>query len=291
MARTLVQHLSSVTNGLRRKRQSILIYVLLAAGSIVFLIPLAWLISTALGTAEDAARIPHNFFPWPIHFENFYEAFTSGPFHVYLGNTLIVTILGVLGALISASLVSYGFARLRFRGQTFLFIVLLSTMMLPAQVLLVPKFILFRTLGWYDTLLPLFVPQWFAMNAFGVFLMRQFFMSLPFSLDDAAYLDGANRLQILWYIFLPLSKPILTTLGVLSFLHHWNDFIGPLIYTRSASRQTFALALAALPGQYSSNSHLVMAITLLFILPCIVVFFFAQRNLLKGMALSGTSGK
>ena len=289
MTKTIAQHVSRISEELRKR--SVFKYIALTAGSVIFLIPLAWLISTALGTAEDAVRVPHNFFPWPLHLENFYEAFTSAPFHIYLSNTLIVTALGVLGCLVSVSLVAYGFARIRFRGRKVLFVILLSTMMVPLQVLLVPKFILFKTIGWYDTLLPLFVPQWFAVNSFGIFLMRQFFMSLPFSLDDAAYLDGANKLQILWYILLPLSKPILTTLGVLSFLHHWNDFIGPLVYTRSESKQTFALALAALPGQYMTNYHLAMAVTLIFLLPCVILFFFAQRSLLQGMAMTGTSGK
>ncbi len=289
MIKTIVKYISRIYKQFRKKH--IFSYVFLTVGAVIFLIPLAWLISTALGTAEDAVRVPHNFLPWPLHFENFYNALSSAPFHIYMKNTLIVTFLGVLGNLTSVSLVSFGFARLRFRGRKILFFILLSTMMVPVQVLLIPKFILFKTLGWYDTLLPLFVPQWFAVNAFGVFLMRQFFMSLPFDLDDAARIDGANTFKIFWHILLPVSKPILTTLGVLTFLFHWNDFIGPLIYTRSPDKQTFALALASLPSQYYTNYHLAMAVMLVFMLPCIIVFFFAQRNLLQGMALSGTSGK
>lgn len=275
----------------RSRNKNIIIYSLLIFGSILFLIPLGWLLSTALGTAEDAVRVPHNFFPWPLHPENFVNAFSSFPYQIYLKNTLVVTFFGVLGNLLSVSLVAYGFARLRFRGRDTLFLILLLTMMIPGQILMVPNFILFKSLGWYDTLYPLFVPQWFAVNAFGVFMLRQFFMSLPLDLDDAARMDGASSFRIYWSILLPLSKPILTTLGVLSFLGHWNDFIGPLIYTRTPSKQTFALALASLPSQYYTNYHEAMAATLAFAFPCIIVFFFAQRNLLQGMSLTGFGGK
>jgi multiple sugar transport system permease protein len=164
-------------------------------------------------------------------------------------------------------------------------------MMLPGQVLIVPTFILFKTIGWYDTLLPLFVPQWFAVNTFGVFLMRQFIMTIPLDLDDAAHIDGANTLQIYWHIILPNCKPILATLGVLSFLGNWNDFLGPLIYISTPAKQTFALALAALPGQFFTNYHEAMAANLAFMLPCLIVFFFAQRYLLQGMAMTGMGGK
>jgi len=275
----------------RAKYQHIFTYTLLVAGSIVFLIPLAWLLSTALGTAEDAVRVPHNFLPWPLHFENFVNAFAHTEYLTYLGNTLIVTILGIVGNLLSVSLVAYGFARMRFRGRDIIFLILLLTMMIPGQVLMVPTFILFKWFGWYDTLYPLFVPHWFAINAFGVFMLRQFFMAIPTDLDDAARIDGASSLRIFWSIILPLSKPALTTLAVLTFIGQWNDFIGPLIYIRTPSKQTFALALASLPSQYYTNYHEAMAAILTYALPCIIVFFFAQRNLLKGMALTGLGGK
>jgi ABC-type glycerol-3-phosphate transport system permease component len=266
-------------------------YTLLVAGSIVFLIPLAWLLSTALGTAEDAVRVPHNFLPWPLRFENFVNAFANTKYLTYLGNTLLVTFMGVTGNLLSVSLVAYGFARMRFRGRDIIFLILLLTMMIPGQVLMVPTFILFKWFGWYDTLYPLFVPHWFAVNAFGVFMLRQFFMAIPTDLDDAARIDGASSLRIFWSIILPLSKPALTTLAVLTFIGQWNDFIGPLLYIRTPSKQTFALALASLPSQYYTNYHEAMAAILAYALPCIIVFFFAQRNLLKGMSLTGLGGK
>ena len=266
-------------------------YVILTVSALVFLIPLAWLISTALGTAQDAMRVPHNFFPWPLHLENFPIAFAKAPFNIYIVNTLKVTFFGVTGGLLSTSLVAFGFARMRFRGRDMLFFILLSTMMVPRQVLLVPSFIMFKTFGWYDTHMPLWVPQCFATNAFGVFLLRQFYMSIPLELDEAARLDGASTLRIWFNLLLPLSKPALTTLGVLSFLFNWNNFILPLIYTRSPDNQTFALALAALPGQYYSDYHLLMAITLSFMLPCVLLFFFSQRYLLQGLSLTGVGGK
>jgi ABC-type glycerol-3-phosphate transport system permease component len=266
-------------------------YIFLIAGSVIFLIPLAWLLSTALGTAEDAVRVPHNFLPWPLHFENFITAFSHSEYLTYLGNTLLVTFLGVVGNVLSVSLVAYGFARMQFRGRDIIFLILLLTMMIPGQVLMVPTFILFKWLGWYDTLYPLFVPQWFAINAFGVFMLRQFFMAIPTQLDDAARIDGAGPLRIFWSIILPLSKPALTTIAVLTFISQWNDFIGPLLYIRTPSKQTFALALASLPSQYYTNYHEAMAAILAYAMPCIIVFFFAQRNLLKGMSLTGFGGK
>ncbi|MCC7352296.1 MAG: carbohydrate ABC transporter permease [Anaerolineae bacterium] len=276
---------------MRRTLGRVLAYSALFAGAFIFLIPLAWLISTSLGTAADAVRVPHVWLPWPLRFENFPNALSRAPFHIYLRNTLIVTGLAVTGTLLSTSLVAFGFARMRFRGRDLLFLILLSTMMIPGQVLLVPMFILFKTLGWYDTLLPLIVPQWFGTNAFGIFLLRQFFMTIPLDLDDAARIDGAHTLQVWWRILLPLSRPVLTTMGVLSFLFNWNDFIGPLIFIRSPGKQTFALALAALPSQYYTNYHEAMAATFAFMLPCVILFFFAQRYLLKGLALTGLGGK
>ena len=289
MTKSIVQRLSG--KSLQRLQGNAFSYILLIAGAAVFLIPLAWLVSTALGTAQAAVLVPHNFLPWPLHFENFPNALSSFPFHIYLVNTLIVTVLGVLGTLLSVSLVAFGFARLRFRGRDILFLVLLSTIMIPGQVLLVPTFIEFKTIGWYDTLFPLWIPQWFAVNAFGVFLMRQFIMTIPLDLDDAARIDGANTLQVYWHIILPNSVPILTTLGVLSFLGNWNDFLGPLIYISTPAKQTFALALAALPGQFYTNYNYAMAATLAFMLPCVVIFFIAQRYLIRGLAMTGMGGR
>jgi len=266
-------------------------YMVLTTSALVILIPLAWQISTALGTHQDALRVPHNWLPWPLHFENFPMAFTMAPFHIYIVNTLKVTLFGVTGTVLSTSLVAFGFARMRFRGRDLLFFILLSTIMVPRQVMMVPSFIMFKTFGWYDTHLPLWVPQCFADNAFGVFLLRQFYMGIPLELDEAARLDGASTLQIWFSMLLPLSKPALTTLGVLNFLFNWNNFILPLIYTRSPDNQTFALALAALPNRDFTALHLLMAITLTFMIPCVLLFFFSQRYLLQGLSLTGVGGK
>lgn len=273
------------------RSQNIFIYLLLTLGSVIFLIPLAWLVSTSLGTAADAVRVPHNFLPLPLHFENYINAFANTKYLTYLGNTLVVVFFGVTGNLLSVSIVAFGFARLRFRGRDTLFLVLLITMMIPGQIMIVPNFMLFKWLGWYDTLLPLFIPLWFAVNAFGVFMLRQFFMTIPLDLDDAARIDGAGTFRIFWSILLPLSKPILTTLGVISFLGLWNDYMMPLIYIRTPAKQTFALALASMPSQYYTNYHEAMAAIFAYALPCIIVFFFAQKNLLQGLAMTGLGGK
>ena len=276
---------------IRRMMGRLLIYAALFAGAAIIMIPLAWLVSTALGTEADALRIPHVWLPWPPQFENFHLALTKAPFHIYFANTVQVTLLGVVGTLLSTSLVAFGFARRRFPGRETAFLCLLCTLMIPGQVLMVPRFILFRDLGWYDTLLPLIVPQWFATDAMGVFLFRQFYKTIPPDFDEAARLDGANSLQIWSRVLLPLSKPVLATLGVLCFLGNWNDFMGPLIYTLSPDKQTFALALAALPGQFEENYHLAMAATLAFMTPSVLLFFAAQRHLLHGLSVTGMGGK
>lgn len=224
-----------------------------------------------------------------IHWENYPEAITAMPFFRYLGNTLIVTFVGMAGMLFSSSLVAYGFSRFRAPWLNILFLVLLSTIMLPSQVRLIPIYILFQELGWVNTLLPLIVPQFFA-NAYDVFLLRQFFMTIPLELDDAAKIDGANPLQVLLHIILPQARPALVSVGIFHFLYAWNDFYEPLIFLHSRENWTLAVGLQTFDAIYTINTHLIMAISVLMIVPPILLFFFSQKIFTQGVVFSGIKG-
>jgi multiple sugar transport system permease protein len=224
-----------------------------------------------------------------IHWENYPEAIHSMPFWRYLANTLIVTFVGMFGMLLSSSLVAYGFSRFRARWLNVLFLVLLSTIMLPSQVRLIPLYIFFQSLGWVNTLLPLIVPQFFA-NAYDVFLLRQFFMTIPLELDDAAKIDGANPLQVLLYIILPQARPALVSVSIFHFLYAWNDFYEPLIFLHTRENWTLAVGLQTFDALYTINTHLIMAVSVLMILPPILLFFFSQRIFTQGVVFSGIKG-
>ena len=226
---------------------------------------------------------------WDVHWENYPEAINAMPFWRYLGNTLIVTFVGMAGMLFSCSLVAYGFSRFRARWLNVLFLLLLSTIMLPSQVRLIPVYILFQQLGWVNTLLPLIVPQFFA-NAYDVFLLRQFFMTIPLELDDAAKIDGANPLQILIHVILPQARPALVSVAIFHFLYAWNDFYEPLIFLHTRENWTLAVGLQTFDAIYTVNTHLIMAVSVLMIVPPILLFFFSQRIFTQGVVFTGIKG-
>jgi multiple sugar transport system permease protein len=224
-----------------------------------------------------------------IHWENYPDALNAMAFFRYLANTLIVTFVGMFGMLFSCSLVAYGFSRFRARWLNVLFLLLLSTIMLPSQVRLIPLYIFFQKLGWVNSLLPLIVPQFFA-NAYDVFLLRQFFMTIPLELDDAAKIDGANPLQVLLYIILPQARPALVSVGIFHFLYAWNDFYEPLIFLHTKENWTLAVGLQTFDAIYTINTHLIMAVSVLMIVPPILLFFFSQRIFTQGVVFSGIKG-
>jgi ABC-type glycerol-3-phosphate transport system permease component len=269
-------------------------YAALALGTTVMLIPLYWMLITSLKTVADVHAFPPTWFPDPVIFTNYPQALSRFPFSLYLRNTLVIVTAVILGNVVSCSLVAYAFARLRVRGRDALFGVLVATMMLPEHVVLIPQFILFQRLGWIDTFLPLIAPYWLARSAFSVFLLRQFFLTLPQELSDAARVDGASHLTILTQIIAPLSKPALATIAVFTFIGVWNDFLHPVIYLNSKHNFTLALGLVALVGEAREAGiiqwQLVMAGTTLMILPVLAVFFVAQRYFVQGIALTGLKG-
>lgn len=275
------------------KTGRIFIYAILVVLSFVMLLPLFWMVSTALKDLPQIHAYPPRWIPWPIHFENFKTSLTKFPFWLYLNNTLIITVLNIAGVLFSTMLVAYGFARLHSPLSNVMFGLMLSTMLLPAQVTGIPVFILFQKLGWYDTWFPLIVPSLFG-GAFNIFLMRQFFKTIPQDLVDAARLDGCSEWSILWRIFVPLSKPVILVVTLFTFLGSWNDFFGPLIYLNDSKKYTLAVGLNSLINNVWSpeGAHWewMMSASLLVMLPVIVLFFFAQRYFIEGIKLTGLKG-
>lgn len=224
-----------------------------------------------------------------IHWENYPTGLTMVPFSKYVWNTIIIVSTTTIGMLISCTLVAYGFSRFRARWLDALFLILLSTIMLPPQVTLIPQFVFFQRLGWYDTFLPLIVPAFFA-NAWDVFLLRQFFMSVPLEMDEAARIDGANALQVLLYVLIPQSWPALATIAIFHFLWAWNDFFYPLIYIQSQDKWTLALGLQSFNGLYSQQISYMMAAATVTMLPCLIIFFVAQRLFIQGIVVTGIKG-
>ncbi len=257
--------------------------------SAVFLVPLVWLILSSLKTDKQILKFPPEWLPSPLTFQNYPDGLAFIPFWQYLLNTSVICVCGVAGTLISCSLVAYGLARIRWRGRRALFFIILSTMMLPFQVTMVPVFVMFARLGWVDTFLPLIVPSFFG-SAFYIFLMRQFFLTIPGELSEAARIDGCSEWDIYRRIVLPLSKPVLATVGLFSFMAMWNDYLGPLIYLSDEHKYTLSLGLASFSSQYGSYPGMLMAVTTVITVPIIVLFFFAQRTFIQGISLTGIKG-
>jgi multiple sugar transport system permease protein len=272
-----------------RRLQTMLGYVLVTALGILYAIPFLWMLSTSLKPPWDLDLVPPIWIPTTVQFENYPNSLLKETryFPLFFRNTLVYVGLAVFGQLLSCSLVAYGFARIPFRGNKFLFTLVLSTMMLPAQVLLIPQYLLFRELGWLNSLLPLVVPQYFG-TAFYIFLLRQFFMTIPREIDEAALVDGANYLDIYWRILLPLCRPILITVFALSFVSHWNDFFGPLIYLNTKDKMVVAVALRlfVVPA-LQLPIHELMAASVTTLMPVIAVFFFCQRAFVRGITMTG----
>jgi len=224
-----------------------------------------------------------------LHPENYPEALTSVPFDRYLFNTLTVTFVGMAGMLMSCTMVAYGFSRFRAPWLNVLFMVLLSTIMLPSQVRLIPMYVFFQKIGWVDTLWPLIIPQFFA-NAYDVFFLRQFFLTIPLEMDDAARIDGASPWQVLLHVILPQARPAVVAVGILHFIWAWNDFYEPLIYLHSREKWTVAVGLQTFNALYSVNTHLIMAASTVMVIPCIIIFFFSQQIFMQGVVISGVKG-
>jgi multiple sugar transport system permease protein len=268
-------------------------YLVLAGLGALFLIPFLWMLSVSLHDLGSVFEQPFRWIPTELRWDNYSGVTSLLPFWRYTLNTVVITALTLLGTLLSCSLVAFGFSRLRFRGRESLFALCLSTMMLPGQVTMIPLYMLFAKLGWVDTYLPLVVPAFFG-SPFYIFLLRQFFLTIPREYDQAAMLDGASQLRIYWSIILPLARPALATVALLTFIGTWNDFFGPLIYLNSPEKATLTLGLSMLKSQVIGSGvtqwNLLMAGAVLVMLPNVVVFFLAQRHFVRGITLGGLRG-
>ena len=274
-----------------RKIARLVAYVGLIGGSIIYAIPFLWMIRASLMSIDMFYEDPQPLFPDPPAFVNYSDVWQIGPFIWWISNSAIVSFTAVtVGTLISA-IVAFGFARLRFPGNRIFFLIVISTMMVPQHVTIIPQVILFRELNWLDTLLPLIIPL-LGGTPFYIFLLRQFFMTLPLELDEAAQIDGASRMRVFWTVVMPLSKPAIATVAVFSFINHWNDFFYPLIMLQSSDRLTLAVGMRWLQaGQYEAQQlHLQMAVAMIAVAPVVVLFFFAQKHFIRGIALTGIKG-
>ncbi len=264
-------------------------YLVLIGVGVLFVTPFYWMIVTALKSESQLFALPPTWIPAPAQFQNFARVFQEVPFGRFIINSGFLVVANVIGELISTTLIAYGFARLRFPGRNVLFLILLATLMIPGQITLVPRFILFAKLGWVNTYLPLIVPA-FTGSPFLIFMVRQYMLTIPRDLDEAATIDGATRLQILRYIIVPICMPVMVLVAVFTFVNVWNDFMGPLIYLNDPEMFTVSLGLSFFRGTRDTSWHLLMAGSLLAMIPPVVLFFFAQRRLLGGIASVSIKG-
>jgi multiple sugar transport system permease protein len=279
-----------------RRSAAIVSYVLMTFLGIVFTFPWFWTLMTSFKRPVELYKFPPLWIPSQFRFQNYLEVFQRVPFGRWYVNSVVVVVLATAGVVISSMLVAYAFARFRWHGRDAIFAITLATMMIPAEVTLIPQYLLYKQLGWLNSIRPLWVPSWFGGGAFNIFLLRQFILSLPRDYDEAATIDGANPFTILTRVLLPLMTPVLATVGVLSFIYTWNDFMGPLIYLASPEKFTVSLGLryfAVTPGELSwgiPTDHLLMASCVMSTLPLLALFFSAQKYFVQGIVLSGIKG-
>ena len=277
-----------------RKVSAVLLYAVTLFLGLIFMFPFFWAVSSSLKKPEEIITYPPTWLPETPQWRNYARVMEKVPFLLWVRNSVVVVVLSTSGALLSSSIVAYSFARFQYRGRDLIFLLTLGTMMLPAQITLIPQFVLFHKMGWINTIKPLWVPAWFGGGAFDIFLLRQFILSLPQDLDEAAVIDGANYAHIFVRIILPLCAPALATVAVLTFIGGWNDFLGPLIYLNTRDKFTLAVGLSYfqnLPEQPGiPMQHLLMAASVLAITPILIIFFTSQRYFVQGIVLSGIKG-
>lgn len=263
-------------------------------GSIVMLAPLAWMILTSLKSYQELYTTPPQWVPERFLWSNYVEAWTTFDFALFFRNSVFVTVMTILGTLVSGCMAAYGFVVLRFPGKGLIFALLLSSLMLPPQITIIPLFKMYAEMGWINTFLPLIVPPWLGINVFAIFLLRQFFLTIPRDYVEAARIDGASELTILLRVFIPMSKPALLTITVFAFIGAWNDLWGPVIFLHDERLYTLPIGLlnfiATGEGALGAPWHLVMAVSTVMIIPIVIVFFIAQKYFIEGISMSGLKG-
>jgi multiple sugar transport system permease protein len=271
-----------------RRIETVIIYLLLMLGAFFLMVPFYWMLSTSLKTMDEVQAWPIIWIPSKLIWQNYPDVFIKVTFARWMANSLILSIGGITGSIISSSIVGFGFARLRFPGRTFLFFVMLTTLMLPTWVVIVPHFMMFNAIGWLDTFLPIIVPSFFG-NAFYIFLFRQYFLGIPRELEDAAKIDGCSTFRVFLQIFMPMSKPIIATVAIFAFFYYWNDLLYPLVYLQSQAN--FPVSLGMRMFQMANfgitDFPRMMAAALMALLPCVILFFSAQRLFIQGVVITG----
>jgi multiple sugar transport system permease protein len=273
----------------RFRFEKVVIHAFLVVAAVAMVLPFFWMVSTSLKTEADVFAYPPTLIPNPVDTSHYTQAFSVMPLAQAMFNSLKVAVLATLGTMLTSSMAAYAFAKLRFTGRTAIFMAFLSTMMIPGQVLLIPLFIVFSNIGWIDTHWPLIVPG-ALLNAYGVFLVRQYMMSVPDAYVEAAKIDGANHLQIYWRLMVPLCRPAIITLGLLSFIGNWNNFLGPLIFLNSEENFTLPLIINSFRTVYYVQWGLLMAAACVAIVPVVALYLSAQRYLTEGIATTGLKG-
>lgn len=273
----------------KEKIGRVLAFILLVVGAIAFMLPLYVTLAMSLKSPSEVANTSS--WAWPVNltWENYAKVLTNpnAQFHLFFRNSTFITVMSTLGVLVTSALVAYAFARISFRGRDRLFILLLSTMMLPGIVTMIPTYIMYRYMGWIDTFYPLWVPAWFGGGAYNIFLLRQFFLGIPRELDEAAVLDGASHATIFWRIIVPNSGPALATVGIFSFIYSWRDFLGPLVFLNDPEKHTLELGLRTYQSLNQEQWELLMAASILVLLPLVVLFLVGQKFFVKGIVMTG----
>jgi len=252
-----------------------------------FVLPFLWMFSTSLKGYRQIFTYPPQWIPSPVHWSNYVKAIKAMPFLRYLLNSIFITVVAIVGTVFSSSLVAYSFAKLKWRGRDSLFMFAIVTMVIPLQVTSIPVFVLYKHLGWLNSFKPLTIPYFFGGGVFYIFLLRQFFLTIPETLSDAARMDGCSEFDIYWRIILPLSKPVLATIAIFTFMFTWNDFFGPLIFLPGKEKGTLALGLAMFVGQHGTEWSLLMAASIMLLIPVIIIFVFCQKYFIRGITLTG----
>ncbi|MDN5338498.1 MAG: multiple sugar transport system permease protein [Thermotogaceae bacterium] len=267
--------------------RTLFLYIALITLSIAFIMPFLWMVTTSLKSGEDEIfSYPPQLFPKKLNFDNYKRVLELFPWLTFLKNSAIITFLSTVGIVFSSSLAAFAFATLRFKARDKLFLLVISTMMIPYYTTLIPQYILFSKIGWIDTLKPLWVPAFFG-SAYFIFLLRQFFKSIPRELFEAAKIDGCNTFQIFYKIYFPLAKPAIITVIILQFIAAWGDFFGPLIYLQSEEKYTLVLGLNAFRGMYYTSWHYLMAATCMVTIPSLIVFLIGQKRIIGGITITG----
>ena len=269
----------------------VLLYAVLAFGAVIFVMPLVWMISTSLKSDGLVYNIPIVWIPPKLEWHNYLDAWTKSvpPFTTFYANTIFITVMNIIGLLVSSSLVAFGFARIRFWGRDGIFLLMIATMMLPKQVTFIPIYLFWAKIGLVNTFWPLIIPEWLT-NGYNVFLLRQFFMSISTELDDAARIDGAGWFTIYWRILIPLAKPAIGVIAIQAFAWNWNNYFDPLIYLSEPSKLTVAVALRLFQTQQSDHIPETMAMTVVALIPILLVFYVAQAKFIQGIVISGVKG-